>query len=187
MSKLVGITGFAGAGKDEFAKSLRLRAGFVTFAMSDALHDMALVLNPLLPYEDGQLYEYAQVTAALGYTEAKKIPSYRRYLQVLGTDAVREIISVDVWVWAAERKFMSLLAEGKNVAITGIRYPNESNMIKRCAGINVRIVREGVGPVNQHTSDVSVAELPVDYVVFNNGTLQDLGNQTQEFIRNYGL
>lgn len=179
--KLVGITGYAESGKDEFAKSLALRARFHTMAMSDPLLEMARVLNPLLSYDDGQLFELNRVLDALGYTEAKKITSVRHYLQILGTDAVREIIGNDSWTRAAERVFVPLLGEGRNVAITGIRFDNEAAMIRAYGGVMVKIVREGVGPVNTHKSD-AIDNIHVDHVVWNNGTLNDLARVAQHFI-----
>lgn len=178
---LVGITGYAQAGKDELAKSLRLRAGFWHMGMSDALLKMALVLDPILPYEDGTLFQFSQVVGRLGYTESKNIPSVRAYMQRLGTEAVRDIIGENSWVQAAERKFVPLLEEGVNVAVTGVRFASEANMIKRYGGVIVRIEREGFGPVNAHASD-QLDDVPCDVVVFNNGTLQDLASSAQKLI-----
>ena len=183
---LIGLTGYAGSGKDEVAKSLRLRAGAFNMGMSDALHEMAMVLNPILVCDDGHLREYQELIFAVGYTEAKKEPAVREYLQKLGTEAVREIIDPNAWVWAAERKFVPMLAEGKHVAITGIRFPQEVNMIKRHAGVMVRVERPGYGPVNAHSSD-QIADIPVDHVIYNSQGLRELSELTQEFIRKYDL
>lgn len=179
---LVGLTGYAGAGKDEVAKSLRLRAGFYVMGMSDALHEMAMVLDPLLQDESGLLSRYSDLTARFGYTEAKNIPAYREFLQRLGTEGVREIINQEAWVWAAERKFQPMLAEGKNVAITAIRFPNEASMVKRWGGEVVRVVRNGVGPVNSHTSDTAMDDIAVDFVIHNHGSLADLSRHVQEYV-----
>lgn len=182
-ARLVGITGYATAGKDEFAKSLALRGNFHVMGMSDALLDMAQVLNPILQHEDGQLFEFNQVLWALGYTEAKKIPSVREYLQRLGTEAVRDILGNDSWTRAAERKFIGMLESGRNVAVTGIRFPNEAAMIKAYGGTIVKILRNGTEPSNGHSSDTELDNLPVDVVVFNNGTLDDLGIEASKFLR----
>lgn len=184
--KLVGITGYATSGKDTFAKSLALRGGFKVMGMSDALLEMARVLNPLLQHDDGQLFELNRVLNMLGYTEAKKIPSVREYLQRLGTEAVRDIIGNDSWTRAAENRFVGLLEEGKNVAVTGIRFPNEGAMIKAYGGTLVKILREGTQPSNDHSSDTQLDTLPVDMVIFNNGTVDDLGTAASNFLRTLG-
>lgn len=183
---LVGVTGYAGAGKDEFAISLELRAGFRRMAMSDPLLEMATVLNPLLQDENGKLFEFNRVVTALGYTEAKKIPAVRQYLQVLGTDAVRNIIGNDAWVRAAEASFVSLLAEGKNVVITGIRFSNEAAMIKAYGGTMVKVVRRDTGPVNGHVSDTELDTLVVDEVIYNYGTRSELAQKAQRLINERG-
>ncbi len=184
--KLVGVTGYATSGKDTFAKSLALRGGFYVMGMSDALLDMARVLNPLLQYDDGQLFELNRVLDAVGYTEAKKIPSVREYLQRLGTEAVRDIIGEDSWTRAAEQRFVGRLAEGTNVVVTGIRFPNEAAMIKAYAGTIVKVLRNGTEPSNGHSSDTLLDTLPVDVVVFNNGTVDDLGIEASKFLRTIG-
>jgi deoxynucleotide monophosphate kinase-like protein len=184
---LVGITGYATSGKDTFAKSLALRGGFHVMGMSDALVNMARVLNPLLQYDDGQLFELNRVLDAVGYTEAKKIPSVREYLQRLGTEAVRDILGNDAWVNAAERKFYGWLENDEHVAVTGIRFPNEANMIKRFGGTIVKILRNGTEPSNGHSSDTELDTLPVDVVVFNNGTVDDLGKEASKFLRTLGV
>ena len=183
---LIGLTGYAGSGKDEVAKSLRLRVGAFNMGMSDALHEMATVLNPILQRADGSLFEYNDLVWAHGYTKAKEEPAVREYLQKLGTEAVREIIDENAWVWAAERKFVPMLAEGKHVAVTGIRYPQEVNMIKRHAGIIVRVERPGYGPVNAHASD-NLSDVPADYMIYNSGSLYNLSQDVQRFIEMYKL
>lgn len=183
---LVGITGYAQAGKDEFAKSLALRGGFKVMGMSDALLKMALVLDPILPQEDGTYFQFSEAIRNLGYVEAKNIPSVRVYLQRLGTEAVRDILGENSWTQAAERVFVPLLSEGHHVAITGIRFPSEGNMIKRYGGTIVHIVRDGFGPINAHASD-QLDDIHSDVVVFNNGSLQDLANKAQGFLTTLGM
>lgn len=181
-ARLVGITGYAESGKDEFAKSLALRGNYYRMGMSDALHEMAMILNPILLVEGTTIVTYEDVFMTYGYDGGKKqVPQFREYLQRLGTEAVRNILGTNSWTQCAERAFVPLLAEGKNVAVTGIRFASEMHMIKKYGGTIVRIEREGFGPVNAHASDV-LDEVHADVVVFNNGTLQDLANQAQGFL-----
>lgn len=184
---VIGITGYARSGKDEFAKSLKLRGGYETIAFSDPLADMAYVLNPLLQYDDGALFEYARVVDIYGYTQAKEIPSVREYLQKLGTDAVRSVLGEDVWVRAASQTIMSHAIDGMSTAITGVRFANECEMVKAHGGIMVKIVRPGVGSVNDHISDSGIDTLAVDHVVYNDGTLQDLANKAQALLYQLGV
>lgn len=182
---IIGITGFAETGKDELAKSLKLRGNFDNVAFSDALHEMAMVLNPIL-VEDQRYYTYRDAIMLYGYTGAKKYKGVREYLQILGTDAVRNIIGEDSWIRVMERKIIAALEENRNLAITGVRYGNECALVKAYGGTMVRVIREGYGPVNGHSSDTEVANLPVDHVVLNNGTRQDLSNAAQDLLNKFG-
>jgi len=184
---IIGLTGYAQAGKDEFAKSLALRSRTRTMAFSDPLHKMAMVLNPILSDDQRDWYSYVDVVNREGYTEAKNHKGVREYLQVLGTEACRNILGQDVWLRVAERTIIANEEDGVHTAITGVRYANEATLVKAYGGVMVRIVRDGFGPVNAHTSDVSVGDIAVDRVVFNNGTRQDLSNAAQKLINELGL
>lgn len=185
--KLIGLTGYAQSGKDEFAKSLALRGGFIRMGMSDALNEMALVLNPILLVDGSTIVTYEDMYYTFGYDRAKQeYPQFRAFLQRLGTEAVREILGENSWTQAAERRFVPLLQEGRNVAVTGIRFASEMNMIKRYGGTVIRIERPGFGPVNSHSSD-ALDEVHADMVVFNGGTLQDLANEAQATLVTLGM
>lgn len=186
---IIGITGYAGVGKDEFAKSLKLRGRFEVMAFSDPLHEMAMVLDPILIVESGGMFvTYSDLYVQFGYTEAKrKFPQFRRFLQILGTDAVRNILGEDTWVRVAARKIDTHNMEGRHTAITGVRYPNEAAMVKAFGGIMLRIEREGYRPVNNHTSDTSVDDIAVDRVIYNNGSLRELSAQAQTLLNELGI
>lgn len=186
---IIGITGYAGVGKDEFAKSLKLRGRFDVIAFSDPLHQMAMVLDPILIVEQGGMFvTYSDLFVQFGFTEAKrKFPQFRRFLQILGTDAVRDIVGEDSWVRVAARKIDTNNMEGRHTAVTGVRYANEAAMVKAFGGIVIRIEREGYGPVNGHTSDTSVDTVPADRVIYNNGSLRELSAQAQALLNELGI
>lgn len=186
---IIGITGYAGVGKDEFAKSLKLRGRFDVMAFSDPLHEMAMTLDPILiVHQGGSFTTYRDLVDQFGYTEAKrKFPQVRQYLQVLGTDAVRDVLGEDTWVRVAAKRIDTNNMEGVHTAITGVRYQNEASMVKAFGGIMLRIERDGFGPVNNHTSDVSVGEIVVDRVIKNNGSLRELSAQAQSLLNELGI
>lgn len=184
--KLIGLTGYAGSGKDTFAKSLKLRGGFERVGFADAVKEMALVLDPLLFFDTvhsgHDLLPLSTVVKSIGWEEAKKIPDVRKYLQVLGTDAVRNIIGSDAWIRAAEAKVVGHLREGRNVVLTDVRFPNEAAFVQGYGGIVVKIIRDGVEPVNSHISDTGVDDIKVDQIVFNNGTVDELGEKASALL-----
>jgi hypothetical protein len=182
---LIGLTGYAGSGKDTFAKSLKLRGGFQRVGFADAVKEMALVLDPLLTVpgaNEHDLVYLSNVVMAYGWERAKQIDSVRTYLQVLGTDAVRNIVGNDSWVRAAEAKVIGHLREGRSVVMTDVRFENEAAFIHAYGGKVIKIVRTDVGPVNGHISDTGIDSLPVDDVIFNDGTIDDLGEKASRLL-----
>lgn len=187
IGKLVGLTGYAGSGKDTFAKSLRLRGAYERVGFADAVKEMALVLDPyiLIGSTVGKGYDFvllSDIVRQVGWDEAKKIGDVRVYLQKLGTDAVREIINKDAWVMAAQSKIWPLITEGTNVVVTDVRFQNEADLIRSWGGKVFRVERPGFAPVNDHISDVGIDSIAVDGVVLNDGTVDDLGREASRII-----
>ena len=187
VGKLVGLTGYAGSGKDTFAKSLRLRGGYERVGFADAVKEMALVLDPyiLVGSKIGKGYDFvllSDIVRQVGWDEAKKIGDVRVYLQKLGTEAVRDIINKDAWVMAAQAKIWPLITEGTNVVVTDVRFQNEADLIRSWGGKVFRVTRPGFEPVNDHISDTGVDTIAVDGVVSNSGSIDDLGAEAVRVI-----
>lgn len=205
MSVLIGLTGYAGAGKDEAAKAL-IADGFERVAFADAVRDALLALNPfvyvtswdridmdtdqanvpmnrvLLEHGDG--FDFlGSVVKGLGWEAAKKIYDVRRLLQRMGTEAGREIHGQDCWVAIAERKIRAAIHEGKSVVVTDVRFPNEAALIHSLGGRVYRVVRPGVGPRNAHVSETAIDDAQVDGTIDNDGTLQDLHARVRQIVR----
>lgn len=193
LTVVVGIGGHLGAGKDEIADRLVAVHDFVKIGMSDPLAEALYILNPRIyvGYESseavkqkfiaGQIYFYQEIIDDVGYVEAKTISEVRRWLQVLGTEVGRELIDKNVWVTAARKKISQLRAEGKSVVITGIRFPNELDMLKADGHISMYVFRPGHGG-DQHASENSISPDDFVYHVYNGGNLQDLYNATDDFV-----
>tara|TARA_R110000796_G_scaffold1672_8_gene6909 strand:- start:141 stop:758 length:618 start_codon:yes stop_codon:yes gene_type:complete len=97
----------------------------------------------------------------------------RKILQLLGTEAGRQIIHPNIWVNALFANF----ATNSKWIVTDVRFPNEANIIKEKGGIMIRINRPGTESHcgGQHLSETSLdAYDKFDYVIENDGTVQDL-------------
>ena len=117
----------------------------------------------------------------------------RTLLQLLGTEAGREIIHPNIWVNALFAKYNLDLTDGysapykgdkyPNWIITDMRFPNEAQAVKDRGGILVRINREditGQDKVPVHTSETALDDWEDwDYVIDNFGTLEDLFNEVK--------
>jgi hypothetical protein len=56
--------------------------------------------------------------------------------------------------------------------VTDIRFANEAAMIRDLGGVLVRVERPGVGPVNEHVSEVMPFE--ADHTLLNDGSIEQL-------------
>lgn len=205
MSRLIGLGGKLRAGKDAVADYLSETHGFRAMGMSDALNDALLTLNPWVALTETTFFTgsgwrnfipYRELHAEVGYVEAKKIPEVRRLLQVLGTEVGREMFDPDVWAHIAEKRIRSYLADGRDVVITAVRFPNEVEMINRLGGLTVWVERpetaryEGVGSTESasHQSENSVGPDDFAYVLTNDGTLDALYRRVEKrLIRREGV
>jgi len=119
-------------------------------------------------------YRLSDLVDAVDWTEAKKHEEVRRLLQVIGTNAGREIIGDDVWVDIASEKALDALEEGFGVVLTDVRFTNEVDFVRELGGCIVRITRPGVGPVNGHISETALDGIVPDHTIVNDGTVEEL-------------
>lgn len=166
---LVGLTGYAGSGKDAAAAGLTaLNWKRVSFA--EPLRQMLLALNPFLP--SGLTLQY--VVEKQGWEGAKKSPEVRRLMQVMGTEVGREMIDDELWTKLALKQIKQHFLNGHPVVVTDVRFSNEADMIRQAGGRIIRIHREGVKPAQNHVSDTNVDLLSYDHEIVNNGTVEEL-------------
>lgn len=179
---ILGLTGYAGTGKDTLAKSLKLRHNFHRIAFADGVRNLAFELNPYI----FELAMYlADAVHFYGWDAAKQYREVREFLQTLGHGA-RTHLGDDVWVMATRAPLIACLEEGKNVVFTDVRYPNEAAYVKSNGGKIVRIERPGIAAVNQHVTETNVDTMPIDATIVNDGTPTDLGRKATELVRQLG-
>ena len=172
---IIGLVGYAQAGKDEAARAL-VEQGFTKVAFADPLREMLLALNPVIDARpsfagrDVNLLRYRDYLDACGYESAKAHPEVRRLLQRLGTEAGRQVLGEDVWVNA----WVERATWHQCVVTTDVRFDNEVNAVRSLGGIIVRVDRPGTGPANDHASETLPARVKPNLVISNNGTVEDL-------------
>lgn len=181
---IIGINGYARAGKDEAAKAL-VAEGFERIAFADVLRDMAYAINPYVEYESGDDIEPGRyrrlqdVVDVFGWENAKAhYPDIRRLLQRLGTEAGRDILGENIWVDTAFAR-----AASDDIVVTDVRFPNEGDAIKARGGVVVNITRPGVGPVNGHVSDNAMEDYRFDEYIRNDGAVEDLHAMILEVVK----
>lgn len=160
---IVGLVGFAQAGKDTFAGYL----GYKRIAFADTLRSMAIAINPVIGFRPMSTTSHpiylASAIAAYGYETVKQdFPEARRFLQRLGTEGIRQHVSDSFWV----DKAMAKVEAGVPSVFTDVRFPNEIAAVRERGGVIVRIQREGQKAVNGHVSELAWQTEEPDFTVF---------------------
>ena len=197
---IIGITGHAQHGKDTTGRYLVERYGFHRYAFADQLKSMALVLDPLVNSEEwGEHVRLSRMVDYGGWDEAKKDPEVRRFLQVLGTEAVRDHLGQDSWVEALalkmeQDKVASRIAAPvvdwvpltffEDVVVTDVRFHNEADAIRRWSGALWRVERPGFdnGLGTDHPSEKYVDEIIPD-VTFSATSVEELLQKIDDHMR----
>lgn len=164
MTTVVGITGFAGAGKSTAANYLVERHGFTRLSFAAPLKKMLRTLDPILSSDfDGEYYRLSEVDDNHDEVELKKLfPEYRRLLQVLGTDCIRAV-DPEFWVRAA----VAQINTGKYV-FDDVRFPNEAEAIKRINPLGLwNVEAPGVHAANDHESEKHTGQMGETVWLFN--------------------
>jgi len=179
--EIIALSGFARSGKDEAARVLVEDFGFKQVAFADKLREMLYQLNPIVSmgvYEnhhwDYERSVYVQDAVNQygwdGYKETPYGPEIRRLLQRLGTEAGRQTLWDSIWIDAA----LANLPDDAKVVVSDARFFNEFDAVRDRGGFVWRIDREGVGPANDHASELEAINYP-NFSLFlqNNGTLEE--------------
>lgn len=162
---IIGLTGYARSGKDTVANALVTKHGYTRAAFADKIRNMLLHVNPIM-YNGKTLNEWV---SEFGWEVTKAQAETRRYMQDLGVSA-RKHIHPDVWVGALFEE----LDPHKNYVISDVRFQNEADAIKDLGGEIWRIRRQGVGPINDHISEIEMDTYEADYEVLNYGPIEHL-------------
>lgn len=178
---IIGLTGYAQAGKSTVAQHLVDTHGFTRVSFAAPLKKMLRTLNPILGITDNEGgKEYGLVRLGelfmLGWTEqdikeSEYADEYRALAQRIGTDCVRAE-QEDFWIRAAERQMPDPLAD---YVFDDCRFPNEAKFILDHSPEGLwNISRPGVGAVNGHVSEQHAGKMGESLFLVNNRSLEML-------------
>lgn len=169
---LIGLSGYAQAGKDTVGAVLCENADFERLAFADALKAVLTEVDPLINWWDGGGDEPISIPLSWrlveeGWESTKannpmSMFNARTYLQRLG-NAVRDYVDPNAWLNAVMRQ----VKPGGKYVITDVRFPNEAQAIKDVGGQVWRIERPGTGPANAHVSETALDDWPFDLLIRN--------------------
>lgn len=170
---IVGTCGWATSGKNTLADLIDKHYGSHQIAFADALRNVLYATNPLLDVDGTRVND---AVAEYGYNGVKKTKygqEFRRLLQTLGTNGVRDNISDTAWVDIVINK----VSAGGDWTINDCRFSNEIEAVKSVGGITLWVSRPGVSPANGHSSENSVGPDDCDFTIYNHGTPSDMLRQ----------
>jgi hypothetical protein len=176
---IIGLSGWARAGKDTVADHLVDSFGFVKLSFATPMREALVRLNPMIRVA-GYPTELASAVRLMGWENLKsESPDVRGLMQRLGTEVGREMFGDDFWVKAA----INAIPEGANVVFSDVRYPNEANAVRALGGKVWRVYRDGIGPANGHTSENALGDYSFDAGVENFDTLEELHKTVDNLIK----
>ena len=204
---LIGVVGFIGSGKGTVGDLLEQR-GFIKDSFAKPLKDACAVMfgwpRDLLEGDTEESRNWREQPDDFWSEKMGKKFSPRLALQLLGTEAGREVFHKDIWVNSLLKR-----AGDKNVVITDVRFKNELKFIQKNNGIVVRVKRgpepewyEDAIKVNKgdryigwalakdrlkrkgiHVSETDWVGSKFDYTIENDGTLEDLGKKVDGLLQ----
>ena len=201
---IIGVLGFIGSGKGTVGDILEQDHGFLKESFAKPVKDAVAPIfgwsRELLEGDTVQSRMFREQPDAYWSKKFGYDVTPRHILQLMGTEAGRNVFHENLWVDSLEKR----MSRDHNYVITDVRFPNEMDMIHSLGGKIVRVVR-GEEPewysnavtTNQiHAGKVqSLSKYPevhysewawvghvVDYVIENNGSLEELKSQVETYL-----
>jgi hypothetical protein len=188
----------------KFAGKLKQIASIITGIPVEKFEDQDFK-NTFLSDE----WSYTQKEDFVSFDDCvSKKMTVRYFLQKLGTEAMRDNLHTNVWVNALFSNykpkyskyifdldmlsFEEMIVKRNNFeyhaswCITDVRFPNEFDSIKSRNGILIRINRPGIVQ-NDHASETSLDNHKFDYVIDNNGTIEDFEKKIEDFLIHFNI
>jgi len=198
---LIGLVGFIGSGKGAAGDFLVEHHGFKRDAFAAGVKDACAAIfgwdRKLLEGDTSESRAFREEIDPYWTKAFGKEFTPRLALQLMGTEAGRNVFHNDLWIHSLLRRVKS----NDNTVITDVRFPNELKAISDNGGYNVWIKR-GILPdwYNQAllvngSSNVQGNEIPgvhysewawignhnVNHMIFNDRTLEDLHNEIYRY------
>ena len=207
---IIGITGLISSGKDTIADYLTTYQGFKRISFAASLKDaVAAVFDWDRESLEGTTKAsrvWREQKDEWWSNRLKMDITPRWVLQYWGTDVCRNHFHNDIWVASVEHR---LLNSKEDIVITDCRFSNEVAAIKNAGGVAIRVQR-GPNPewydsaiaynrgpngnsswalskmkldnMKIHASEYSSIGLKYNYIIENNGTIDELHNKMYEIL-----
>ena len=199
---IIGLVGFIGSGKGTVGDILEVH-GFTKDSFAKPLKDACSIMfgwpREMLEGDTEVSRKWREEPDSFWSEKFGYSFTPRLALQLMGTEAGRNVFHQDVWV-------ISLLnrAKGKDVVVTDVRFKNEINYIQQNGGVIVRVRRGeepdwywlaedaaagfssaimGMKDKGIHQSEWDWVGSEFNYTIDNDGTVNELGNKVKELLQ----
>lgn len=173
---LIGLAGRARTGKTTAANHLANMHGFQTYAFADPLRDGLMNIFNLSPCD----FDDDRKEQPIGWLGR----SARELMQSMGTEWGRNMVHPELWLLLAEQN-LEFLGQAHDAAtgfvISDLRFENEADFVRKRGGIVIHVLRPDATEVNPHVSETGIGIQDNDLVLHNEGALDDLFGQLDEF------
>lgn len=185
MTYVLGLSGWARAGKDTVADYLVAEHGFVKLSFAAPMRTSLEALNPIVGLSrklggtttmrlDSVIHEWGWD----GYKESPYGDEMRALMQRFGTEVGRNIFGQNFWVDQA----MKLAQQHNKVVFSDLRFKNEAQAVLDAGGDAWRITRTGVEAVNDHISEHDLDDFPFSTHINNDGDIEKLHTYIKDII-----
>ena len=138
---IIGLVGFIGSGKGTVADLLVERHDFFKESFANSVKDAVSAVfgwdRALLEGDTKESRAWREQPDEWWSKTLGKEFSPRLALQLMGTEAGRDVFHKDLWILSLEKK----LGMYQDVVIADVRFPNEIAFIQRMGGFVVRVKR----------------------------------------------
>ena len=208
---IIGIVGHIGSGKDTVGNFITQSVGKTgrTDSFAAPLKDLCSSIfgwpRHLLEGNTMESREFRE-TPDIFWTRKTGIDNFtpRLALQLVGTDVLRDHFHNDIWINSLEYRLRKI-SDSNTVVVTDARFTNELDIIKHLCGTIIWVQRgelpawyetaveaNGGNVVSKrimttryrdvHQSEWNWAGYPVDHIIRNTGTLEDLKIKTSQIL-----
>lgn len=197
MPKIIVMTGYMGSGKDTATMLIHKLTPAVRVAFADPIKEISTILFGWDgEHHHGYLKEREDFKT--GITPRKfyqKFGDYGRHTIPNLFPEFKKRVGVNLWADLAIRK-INELPEDSLVVISDARYPSEVMRLKQYYGPDsvevIQIMRpQAILPwwkkLFQHSSERMIAKLPIDHVIVNDGSVDDLEMKLKIMLKMLGV
>jgi hypothetical protein len=196
--KIIAIQGFIGSGKDTLAeiiynKEKELGKNVIKLSFAASLKDSVSIIfgwdRKLLEGDTKESRDWREQIDEW-WSKRLDIPylTPRWVLQNIGTNVMRNHFHSDIWLSSLERKIFNL-KDVDTIIISDCRFENEMECLRRLSAIFIKIYRGeqplwvsdylnyNIIPSNIHSSEYLWLNNNFDYMIENNGSIDELKQQ----------